>query len=160
MRISSRACFVFAAIGLGAASLFTPGTAEATVCNYDPAPIIGVPVAASFHLGSLLPTSIGLGTSKGSQGWRTATYITVPFNLVSSAALLAADASLGGDACSSASGIEAIHPATWISESVFTAWSASVLITALVLESDEPLPVSGYVAPIREGVIAGVGFSF
>jgi hypothetical protein len=87
-------------------------------------------------------------------------HIISSFNVAHSAGLLAIDAT-SQDSCDPPGGsFDSIHPATWVSESIFTAWSASVLVTALVFESDEPPPVSGYVAPTSDGVIAGVGFAF
>ncbi len=119
-----------------------------------------LPIGASLHLGSLLPVSIGLGTSGGREpGWRNATYISSLLNIASSVAMLAADsAELGG--CGS-DGLKGIHTATWITESLFTAWSGSLLIaTALYDTTDKGPPVSGYVVPVREGAVAGIGLAF
>lgn len=145
-----------------AVAVLLPQLAHADVdCGPDIIPEAALPITASFHLGSLLPVSIGLGTSKGRQeGWRNATYISSSLNILNSAALLALDsAELGG--CSRA-GLGGIHPATWVSESLFTAWSASLLIATVLYETtDDSAPrVSGYVVPVREGAIGGVGFAF
>jgi hypothetical protein len=147
---------------LAAGALLAPRPAHADVdCGPDIIPEIALPITASFHLGSLLPVSIGLGTSKGrNEGWRNATYISSSINIANSVALLAMDsAELGG--CGP-DGLRGIHPATWVAESLFTAWSASLLIATALYDTTDAsaLPVSAYVVPVRDGAIAGVGFAF
>lgn len=157
MLYRSSAVVLFAAVGL-----LAPRAAMADVdCGPDLIPEIALPITASFHLGSLLPVSIGLGTSRGGQeGWRNATYISSSLNIASSIGLLVADsAELGG--CGP-DGLKGIHPATWVAESLFTAWSGSLLIATALYDTTDAgaLPVSGYLVPVREGAIAGVGFAF
>jgi hypothetical protein len=137
-----------------------PGEARADVdCGPDIVPQVVLPISASFHLGSLLPVSIGLGTSRGREaGWRNATYISSSLNIASSVAVLALDkAELGG--CD-----RDMHPATIVTESLFMAWSSSLLIATVLYDTtdreSQAVPVSAYVVPVREGALAGVGFAF
>jgi hypothetical protein len=143
--------------GVTALSLLgLPGEARATVCDIDPTNLIGTPISALVHVGTILTGGIGFGTTK-SEAWRDAAVVISVLNYTQSAALLTVDA-LIQPSCGDNGEVGPFNGPTLIAEGVAIGATTALLVGVLLTDTveAESLPALPYAAPVEGGAVVGV----
>lgn len=133
-----------------------PREAQATVCDVDPTNLIGTPISALVHVGTILTGGIGFGTTK-SEAWRDAAVVISVLNYTQSAALLTVDA-LIQPSCGDNGELGPFNGPTLVAEGVAIGATTALLVGVLLSDTVEAqsLPALPYAAPVEGGAVVGV----
>jgi hypothetical protein len=133
-----------------------PSEARATVCEIDPTNLIGTPISALVHVGTILTGGIGFGTTK-SEAWRDAAVVISVLNYTQSATLITVDA-LIQPTCGDNGEVGPFNGPTLIAEGVAIGATTALLVGVLLTDTieAESLPALPYAAPVEGGAVVGV----